>query len=109
MIIAALAGCGGAPTGAPPITVPPSGSTAIPKSTSPKPSPSSTSEANPTESFTVDQPCARLVRKMSMSERVGQLLMVAVSSSGISASERTIMDRTGAGSVLLLGNSTAGM
>jgi beta-N-acetylhexosaminidase len=109
MIIAALAGCGAAPTGAPPITAPPSGSTAIPKSTSPKPSSSSASVANPTESFTVDQPCARLVRKMSMSERVGQLLMVAVGSSGISASERTIIDRTRAGSVLLLGNSTAGM
>jgi len=46
---------------------------------------------------------------MSMSERVGQLLMVAVSSSGMGASEKTIIDRTRAGSVLLLGNSRAGM
>jgi beta-N-acetylhexosaminidase len=65
--------------------------------------------AKPTESFTTDHPCAQLVRQMSMSERVGQLLMVAVGSSGISDSEATIIDRTRAGSVLLLGNSTAGM
>jgi beta-N-acetylhexosaminidase len=46
---------------------------------------------------------------MSMSERVGQLLMVAVSSSGIGGSDAAIIERTRAGSVLLLGNSTAGM
>ena len=46
---------------------------------------------------------------MSLSERVGQLLMVAISSSGMSASEKEIIDRTRAGSVLLLGNSAAGM
>ncbi len=50
-----------------------------------------------------------LVSKMSRSEQVGQLLMVAVSSSGISPSEKEIVDQTRAGSVLLLGNSTAGM
>jgi beta-N-acetylhexosaminidase len=50
-----------------------------------------------------------LVSKMSRSEQVGQLLMVAVSSSGIDPSEKAIVDRTRAGSVLLLGNSTAGM
>jgi beta-N-acetylhexosaminidase len=46
---------------------------------------------------------------MSMPERVGQLLMVAVSSGGVGESEATIVDRTRAGSVILLGNSTAGM
>jgi beta-N-acetylhexosaminidase len=45
---------------------------------------------------------------MSRSEQVGQLLMVAVRSSGIGASEKAIVDRTHAGSVLLLGNSRAG-
>jgi beta-N-acetylhexosaminidase len=50
-----------------------------------------------------------LVSKMSRSEQVGQLLMMAVSSSGIGPSERAIVDRTRAGSVLLLGNSRAGM
>jgi beta-N-acetylhexosaminidase len=65
--------------------------------------------AKPSESFTAEQPCAALVRNMSMSERAGQLLMVAIRSSGMRASERTTIDRTRAGSVLLLGNSTAGM
>ena len=50
-----------------------------------------------------------LVSKMSRSEQVGQLLMVAVSSSGMDPSEEAIVDRTRAGSVLLLGNSRAGM
>jgi beta-N-acetylhexosaminidase len=108
MITAVLAGCGDLPTAAPPITVTPSGATGS-KPSGPTPSPSSRSIADPSESFTADQPCAELIRKMSMSERVGQLLMVAVSSSGMGASERTIIDRTRAGSVLLLGNSRAGM
>jgi beta-N-acetylhexosaminidase len=108
-IIAALGGCGAAPTAAPPIDVTSSELTGTSKSTSPQPSSTSKSMAKPTESFTVDQPCAALVRKMSMSERVGQLLMVAVSSSGLDASEKAVIDRTRAGSVLLLGNSKAGM
>jgi beta-N-acetylhexosaminidase len=108
MITAVLASCAAVPTAAPPTTVSPSGATAS-KRTSPTPSPSSTSIADPSESFIADQPCAELIRTMSMSERVGQLLMVAVSSSGMGASERTIIDRTRAGSVLLLGNSRAGM
>jgi beta-N-acetylhexosaminidase len=108
MIIAALGGCGGGPTAAPPIGVTP-GSAGTSKSTSPEPSPTSTSVTKPRESLSADQPCAALVRKMSMSERVGQLLMVAISSGGMGASEKTVIDRTRAGSVLLLGNSTAGM
>jgi beta-N-acetylhexosaminidase len=107
MITAALAGCGAAPSAAPPATAPLAGPTTDSKSTNLKPSPSSVTNAR--ESFAVDPPCAQLVRKMSMSERVGQLLMVAISSSGMDASERTTIDRTRAGSVLLLGNSTAGM
>jgi beta-N-acetylhexosaminidase len=50
-----------------------------------------------------------LVSKMSRSEQVGQLLMVAVSSRGIGSSEKEIVDQTRAGSVLLLGNSAAGL
>jgi beta-N-acetylhexosaminidase len=45
---------------------------------------------------------------MSLSERIGQLLMIGVSSDGISASEKAIVEETRAGSVLLLGNTTAG-
>jgi beta-N-acetylhexosaminidase len=45
---------------------------------------------------------------MSLSEQIGQLLMVGVSSGGISTSEKTIVDETRAGSIILLGNTTAG-
>jgi beta-N-acetylhexosaminidase len=109
MMTAALAGCGGVPSAAPPVAVTPSGSTTTANLASSKPSPGSTSVTEPKESFTADQPCAQLVRTMSMSERVGQLLMVAVSSSGIGGSDAAIIERTRAGNVLLLGNSTAGM
>ena len=45
---------------------------------------------------------------MTLSERIGQLLMVGVSSRGISDSEKTIVEETRAGSIILLGNTTAG-
>ena len=109
MMTAALAGCGAVHSAAPPVAVTPSGSTVISNPAGSKRSPPSTSVTEPKESFTADQPCVQLVRTMSMSERVGQLLMVAVSSGGIGGSDAAIIERTRAGSVLLLGNSTAGM
>jgi len=105
MVIAALNGCGTEPTAAPPIAAAPT----TPKPQSATSLPSGPTVSKPAESFTVDQPCMELVSKMSRSEQVGQLLMVAVSSRGISSSEREIVDQTRAGSVLLLGNSTAGL
>ena len=109
MMTAALAGCGGVHNVAPPVAVTPSESTTTSNPATSKPSPHTTSVTEPKESFTADQPCAQRVRTMSMSERVGQLLMVAVSSRRIGESEAAIIERTRAGSVLLLGNSTAGM
>jgi beta-N-acetylhexosaminidase len=109
MMTAALAGCGGVHNAAPTVAVTPPGSTTASNPASSKSSPLSTTVTEPKESFTVDQPCAQLVRTMSMSERVGQLLMVAVSSNGIGGSDAAIIERTRSGSVLLLGNSTAGM
>ena len=105
MIATAVTGCGAVQTAGPitattPTTVKPA---------SPAPAPSGTGMATPTESFTVNQPCAELVGRMSLSERVGQLLMVGVGSGGVSSSEKAIIARTRAGSVILLGNSTAGM
>jgi beta-N-acetylhexosaminidase len=76
---------------------------------SPTPSLSTGVKRTPAESFAGNQTCAELVSRMSLTERVGQLLMVAIRSSGMSASEKEIIDQTRAGSVLLLGNSTAGM
>jgi beta-N-acetylhexosaminidase len=45
---------------------------------------------------------------MSLSEQIGQLLMVGVSSGGISASEKAIVEETRAGSIILLGSTRAG-
>ena len=45
---------------------------------------------------------------MSLRDQVGQLLMVGMSSSGLSGSVADVLDDTRAGSVILLGNSTAG-
>ena len=105
LTIAALNGCGAAPVAAPPIAVAPTTS----KPPSPTPLPSNATGPKPAESFTANQPCMELVSKMSLSEQVGQLLMVAVSSNGMGRSEKAIVARTRAGSVILLGNSTAGM
>ncbi len=105
-IIAVLGGCGMPPTAAP-VAVTPSGST----TPDPRIRPHRRAVGQgPTsaESFTVHESCAQVVANMSLSERVGQLLMVGVSSSGISASERAIIEETRAGSIILLGNSTAG-
>src|SRR5262245_26331641 len=108
MVTVALTACGTAPTAAPPAPAGPSGSAAS-KPPDPAPSRTETAVARPTESFTVNQPCSELVARMSLAERVGQLLMVAVRSTGVSPSEEAIVGRSRAGSVILLGNSTAGM
>ncbi|GAA1426713.1 glycoside hydrolase family 3 N-terminal domain-containing protein [Microlunatus lacustris] len=52
--------------------------------------------------------CAALVQRLSPQERVGQLLMVAVASTGMTAEEAAAVERTRTGSVILLGNTTAG-
>ena len=45
---------------------------------------------------------------MTLTEQVGQLLMVGVDSAGLSSSAAEVLAATRAGSVILLGNSTAG-
>lgn len=46
---------------------------------------------------------------MSLRERVGQLLMVGINSAGPTTAEADILNSTRAGSVILLGNSTASL
>ena len=106
MIIPGFGACGAVPIAAPSIAARPSGSV---NPANPTPTASRTTTTTPTESFIVNQPCAELVANMSLSERVGQLLMVGVRSTGTSQSDRAILARTRAGSVILLGNTAAGM
>jgi beta-N-acetylhexosaminidase len=49
------------------------------------------------------------VGRLSLPARVGQLLMVGVGSTGLSDAEAAMLGRTHAGSVLLLGDSQAGL
>src|SRR4051794_40168069 len=95
-------------SGSPPFVPTPSRGTspsAGPSSASPTPSTPGT--PSPSGSGAGDD-CADLVRRLSLEQRVGQLLMVAVPSSGASTAEIDVLQRTHAGSVILLGNSTAG-
>jgi beta-N-acetylhexosaminidase len=52
--------------------------------------------------------CADLAESLSLRDQVGQLMMVAVSSGGVSTAAATAIEDSRAGSVILLGNTTAG-
>lgn len=52
--------------------------------------------------------CADLVAELTIAEQVGQLYMVAVSTDGLDAATSSALAETHTGSVVLLGNSTAG-
>jgi beta-N-acetylhexosaminidase len=105
MSVAVFAGCGLGPTATPTVAETPGSAT--PNSASPTPSPKGTKQT-PTDAFIVHEDCAQVVARMSLSEQIGQLLMVGVSSGGISASEKRIVEETRAGSIILLGTTTAG-
>ncbi|WP_375425892.1 glycoside hydrolase family 3 N-terminal domain-containing protein [uncultured Friedmanniella sp.] len=119
VVLLGLAACttsGGNPTSSGPLTPAPSSGRSDSGSTEPSrspggasatPSPSPSSTATPVGPQPTD--CAGLLGELSLSERVGQLLMVSVSSTGLTSSRATMIGRTHAGSVLLLGNSKAGM
>src|SRR5215207_10431038 len=105
MTISVFAGCGLGPSATPTVAETPGSATPRPASRTPFPT---GTEQTATEAFRVHEECAQVVARMSLSEQIGQLLMVGVSSGGISASEKTIVDQTRAGSIILLGNTTAG-
>lgn len=109
----APAGSDPPPVGA--TTVPPSPTAQTgPTSTGPSPvGPSSPASGPPAASSTPSSSprpvrCAGLASSLSLRNQVGQLMMVAVSSGGVSAGAATAIDDSRAGSVLLLGNTTAG-
>ncbi len=114
LVIAAVVGGCGTPAPNAPSTdpSPPSGtrtpvpSSAVPGSSSA--SPGSTTPSPSTTAAPVERSCTDLVEALSLREQVGQLLMVGVSSAGITAADAAAISRTRTGSVILLGNTTGG-
>ncbi|MFC7624566.1 glycoside hydrolase family 3 N-terminal domain-containing protein [Microlunatus sp. GCM10028923] len=105
-----LAGCApsapsgtSTPPGSAPATESPSGpgsGTAGPETPSPSKTPGTPKPST--------AQCAALVGGLDLDEQVGQLLMVAIDSSGLASSTGSTLDEVHAGSVLLLGNTEAG-
>jgi beta-N-acetylhexosaminidase len=52
--------------------------------------------------------CAKLAASLTLHQRVGQLLMVGVSSGGLSSRDKRVLAKHQVGSVIFLGNSRAG-
>lgn len=107
-----LAACGTGPALAPvPATTPTTTATAA---STPSPTPSATPTSTPTSAPSTAEPapreptCAAVVDGMSLSEQVGQTVMVAQSSTRASREGAETIRRLHLGSVVLLGNSTAG-
>ena len=69
----------------------------------------SSAAATPRPSSSAPDRCADRVQRLTLEERVGQLLMVAVTSTGVTPEQASVVGRTHAGSVILLGNTTAGL
>lgn len=125
LTVAGLSGClAVGACGTPPVSTPsPTGTLATPGSPA-VPSPTSASSPAASTPTSRSRPpatpstrpspspepvrCADLVDSLSLRDRVGQLMMVAVASDGVSAAAADALDDTRAGSVLLLGNTTAG-
>jgi beta-N-acetylhexosaminidase len=91
---------------------PPSSSPTPTTSTQPSssgPAPESPAPSTPTgKASQSTATCAALVSGLDRDERIGQLLMVAIDSSGLGSSTGETLDDVHAGSVLLLGNTESG-
>ncbi len=103
-----LAGCAGAASDSRPGPV-----TTAPTTAGTQPTPTQTPTLTPTPELTPSPTpqrpgCADLVAAMDLDEQVGQLLMVGTDSGGLSSTTAEALATTHAGSVILLGNSTAG-
>jgi beta-N-acetylhexosaminidase len=113
-----LAACGTAPGPAPATTPSTTSASASPSAptVSPSAAPTPSASATPTPSSAGagkkaaphEPTCAEVVDAMSLSEQVGQTIMVAQSSTQPSPAGRRAIERLHLGSVVLLGNSTAG-
>ena len=117
------AACGAVPPGAPPsqdtsspavsASVAPVSPSAVstPSSAPPTLRPAPAATPSPTYPPTPSPKpvrCADLADSLSLRDQVGQLMMVAVSSGGVDSGAARAIDESRAGSVILLGNTTAG-
>ena len=104
VLLAVLAGCstpGSPPAAGPTQTAPPT-RTSEPSPVAPDDSPSAAPSSPP-----VDR-CHERVTALSLREQVGQLFMVGVSTAGPSDADEAVLRSSAAGSVVLLGNTSAG-
>lgn len=97
-----VTGCAPGPAGPPPDTT---GSTSPVSATPTSAEPSPTVSDIPTPSLAA---CRELVSGMTLPQQVGQLYMVGVSTSGLDEATASAIRDTHTGSVVLLGNTTAG-
>lgn len=67
-----------------------------------------TSPVSPVAPRTAPRSCTQLAASLTLDQQIGQLLMVGISSGGLTDSQARILARGHVGSVILLGNSTAG-
>lgn len=106
LLVSALsAGCGApAPAQSPSPSASVAGSSSAPIATPARSTPAPSIPAKPTSAPT----CAGLATAMTLSERVGQLFMVGISSKAMTAANARVLSRTKAGSVIFLGNTRAG-
>lgn len=104
VLLGALVACTSSGSGSAP-TPPPRES---PTTTDPAPTSPPASPRSPAASPEPVDRCAALVASLSVQEQVGQLFMVGIASSGLGESEADALRRSRAGSVILLGNTTAG-
>jgi len=105
-----LAGCAGVPTDPTPRPGTTASATAATQPTAtqtPAVTVTPTTEPTPSPSPRL-RGCDDLVAAMTSREQVGQLLMVGIDSGGLSSAAAEVLTSTRAGSVILLGNSTAG-
>lgn len=111
LTLSATAACGGVP--APTASVPPPDASTIAPTTSPG-APSNGSSGSPGSATPSDQPteeaidCTKRVSDFTVPQQVGQLLMVGVTSTGLTTDQSTALADTHAGSAILLGNSGLG-
>ena len=92
-----------------------SGSDPLPPPTAAPPTVTSTSSpadpepaATPAPTPQLGERCARLVARLEPAQQIGQLFMAGISTSGATAADERVLRRSDVGSVLVLGNSTAG-